>query len=128
MDRIIKMKTKYIYFAHPIKKYHTEEEKVIINLVRKRYPEYKIINPATIKVDVAHQGCEQCMREIMRPIFFKQIAKCKKFLLWNATGSCGVICELHEAWRLGKEIIQVDLTPRLVEVKLQDYHYAHRNL
>lgn len=115
---------KKVYFAHPIRMYYTEEEKTVINLIKKHFPNCKIINPANMKTGVTHRGCKQCMREIMRPIFFKHIAKCDSLILWDATGSCGVRCELHEAWRLGKDIIQIEL-PYLRHIKLQDYHYAH---
>ena len=122
MKREIKMKGKYIYFAHPIKFYNTPKEADILREIRSMYSDYTIINPATLKVG-GFTTCGDCMAKIMTQIFFRWVEKCSIFIIWGERDSCGIRCELHKAWELGKKVIEVTYEPVLNPVSLQDYHY-----
>lgn len=112
-----------IYFAHPIRTYHSKEEEDIIRLLLQVYPKAKIINPGTMPMVSKFRGCEDCMKHAMRPIFFKQIKRCTIFVIWNPIDSCGIRCELHKAWELGKKVLHFTTTTQYEEICLQTYHY-----
>jgi hypothetical protein len=101
-----------LYFAHPISHYNSSDEKLIIEELRKLFPSATIINPATDiprpKV-TGYMDCKDCMQKHMKPIYFKAIAKCDIFAIWSPRDTCGIRCELHKAWELGKEVVSVNV-------------------
>ncbi len=118
------MKKEIIYFAHPIKSYHTNDEGHILRHLRTMYPNATIINPATTNNVGTFENCHQCMQEHMIPIFFRYIKECTIFAIWKERDSCGIRCELNKAWELDKKIIQLSIEVKEMNIGLQEYHYA----
>lgn len=118
-----------IYFAHPVRFYSSRDEGIVLKHLHKRFPGYRIVNPKDIS-HPTHSDCRQCMREIMIPVFFKAIAKCTLFVIWNPVNSCGIRCELHKAWELNKPVKKLSLSPLSStgvyseSIELQEYHYS----
>lgn len=120
------MPKKSIYFAHPIKSYHTTMEAEILRVIGDRFPGYRIINPADMRVSGGFVNCKDCMNRHMRPKFFKKVAEANIFVVWGERDSCGIRCELHKAWELNKEVYEVRQTVNVVPITLQEYHYHNR--
>lgn len=116
-----------IYFAHPVKTYGTNEAFEILRALKREYPNYDIIDPEDISLPSGWVSCKECMQNHMKVVFFPEIERCDKFAIWAPIVSCGIGCEIHKAWELGKEIIYVSYFAGEVEFEdmtLQDYHYT----
>lgn len=96
-----------IYFAHPIKFYHTPDEQKVITAIKQTYPGFDIVNPADFNLPrTPFTSCADCMRTHMKPIFFKRLRYCDTFVIWRPINSCGIMCELHKAAELGKDLYE----------------------
>lgn len=116
-----------VYFAHPIKSYASPDERYIIEAIKDRWKDCSVINPANVSLVKDFKSCKKCMEDHMRAVFFPLLASADIFVIWDPVNSCGIECELHEAWRLGKECYHVDYNPQdidFVPINLQEYHYS----
>lgn len=116
---------KKLYFAHPISTYGSQEERIVLDYLKIKYPDYDIVNPATMNPVGVFTGCKDCMNLHMKPVFFKYVKNCSLFVIWDYKDSCGIRCELQRAWELGKKIIRVSIHVTEEHCTLQEYHYSN---
>jgi len=117
---------KSIYFAHPIKTYATPQALKIRKALKQEYPGYQIVDPEDLNPPEPWTSCRQCMDKHMGKIFFPAIEQCEKFAIWAPIITCGIECELHKAWELGKELIYISHQFGEVDLEnttLKELHY-----
>jgi len=114
-----------IYFAHPIKTYATPEALEVLKALKEEYPGYGIIDPEDHDISTTWKSCSQCMQKIMKKSFFPLIEECSLFAIWAPISTCGIKCEFHYAWQLGKPCIYISYQYGEVDfedITLQEYH------
>jgi hypothetical protein len=115
----------YLYFAHPIRTYGTKSKIEVLRAIHEEYPGYKITDPEDMRVQESISTCKECMQKVMKKYFFPQIEKSSLFIIWNPYDTCGITCELHYAWQLGKNCIYASYFADEVDfedLSLQEYH------
>lgn len=114
--------TSSLYFAHAYSTYNTKAERVIIEELKKRFPEYRIVNPKdhlpgshvklpNIIMDfLSEDSCGECYRADSCRIghFLNMVLKARIFVRWDASAKCGVECETRFAECLGRTIHYVE--------------------
>lgn len=117
---------KNLYFAHPMRTYGTPEAAKILQALREEFKEHTILDPEEIETRAPWVGCHDCMQNRMKKLFFPLVAQAEIFAIWAPLATCGIKCELHKAWELGKRTILVCYSFGEIEFEdltLQEYHY-----
>ena len=114
-----------IYFSHPLASYGTPESLMVLKELQKTYSKYKIIDPEDID-GLYWESCQDCMKNIMKKVFFPLIKKCEIFSIWAPKSTCGIECELSYAWQIGKPVIYLSLSledeVEIEDLTLKEYH------